>query len=173
MDEGTRTDTGPNYGVITGAGSEPFPNLGTTFVDDHPFSMRIPSATAPCSSGVAIPDPQFDDVCAGSTTSQNGITFLKRSTATNAGYVADKRDRIRSYPTETGGMFIECASCHNPHAPRPVFLRLPSYNTTAAATVPSGGGTVTVANMIGGTDTDLLSSKPNAGSLVCLSCHQK
>ncbi len=158
----TRTDTGPNYGTILG-GAAPFPNLTTNLSDDHPISMEMPAT-----------DPQFTPALTNSTPDPagSGLTFITRTGTLNI----DKRDRIRGYPgvirNAGAGVFIECASCHNPHAPRPLFLRLPSRYDVATALL-SGGGATTVGSMIGNADTTLIADDPNAGSLVCLSCHQK
>lgn len=129
----------------------PFPNLTTDLRDDHPLGMAIPST-----------DPQFADVMANAAIQAPGdppgklgttVWFLKRS---NQSFPPDKRDRPRAYPS-TGGaskneMYIECASCHNPHTPRPVFLRLPM--------LPDGSGSADPTN-------------PNERSALCLTCHAK
>ncbi|HET6464782.1 MAG TPA: hypothetical protein VFH55_04125 [Nitrospiria bacterium] len=166
MNNSQRTDSGPNYGVILG-GAAPFPNLTTNLSDDHPISMQIPSTGAG-------PDPQFDQLINNSPAADvSGLRLLTR----NAGSVnADKRDSLRSYPgvnrTPGSGYYIECASCHNPHAPRPMFLRLPSRYDSAMS-LASGGGATTTADMGVGGPVELIADNPNAGSLVCLSCHQK
>ncbi|MBI3811979.1 MAG: hypothetical protein HY283_07225 [Nitrospirae bacterium] len=157
-----RTDTGPNYGTITG-GAKPFPNLTTDLSDDHPISMEMPAS-----------DPQFTPALTNSIPdpSGSGLTFITRTGTMNL----DKRDQIRAYPgalrTPGVGKYIECASCHNPHAPRPLFLRLPSRYDVATA-LASGGGATTEAGMGVGAGAGLIADNPNAGSLVCLSCHQK
>jgi hypothetical protein len=161
MTEVNRSDTGPNYGTITGGG-QPFPNLTTDLSDDHPISMEIPSG-----------DPQFDSLLANSPVADSsGLRLLTRTGTVNA----DKRDSLRSYPgaarTAGAGFYIECASCHNPHTPRPLFLRLPSRYDSALALV-SGGGTTTEAQMGAGSGTGRIADNPNAGSLICISCHQK
>jgi len=156
-----RTDTGPNYGTIL-TGGQPFPNLTTNLSDDHPISMEIPAT-----------DPQFTELLANSPAADtSGLRLLSRTGTVNA----DKRDSIRSYPgvarTPGAGYYIECASCHNPHAPRPLFLRLPSRYDSAMS-LASGGGSTTETGMGVGTATTLIADNPNTGSLVCLSCHQK
>jgi hypothetical protein len=163
MSGGARTDTGPNYGVILG-GAAPFPNLTTNLSDDHPISMQVPNT-----------DPQFDELLLNSPPANvsNGLRILTR----NAGSVnADKRDSLRSYPgvdrTPGSGYYIECASCHNPHAPRPMFLRLPSRYDSAMV-LASGGGASTTADLGVGGPVQLIADNPNAGSLICISCHQK
>jgi len=162
MNSAQRTDTGPNYLAITG-GAAPFPNLTTNLSDDHPISMQIP-----------VTDPQFNELLANSPPADaSGLRLLTR----NPGSVnADKRDSLRSYPgvdrTPGSGYYIECASCHNPHAPRPMFLRLPSRYDSAMS-LASGGGASTTADMGVGGPIELIADDPNAGSLVCLSCHQK
>ncbi len=176
MDDDTRTDSGANYDTIL-TGAAPFPNLTTNLSDDHPISMKIPHTA--CNTLVGPEDPQFNDVCTNSPAiTASGLTYLTRSAASTVN--ADLRDRIRAYPSPSdpspsGGAYIECASCHNPHAPRPVFLRLPSpggVNLKLTA-IESGGDTTTVANVIGNSDLTLIADDPNAGSLVCLSCHEK
>jgi hypothetical protein len=162
MSGGVRTDTGPNYGVITG-GASPFPNLTTNLSDDHPISMQIP-----------VTDPQFDELLLNSPpVDSSGLRKLTR----NVGSVnADKRDSLRSYPgvdrTPGSGYYIECASCHNPHTPRPMFLRLPSRYDSATILL-SGGGATTTADLGVGGPVQLIADNPNAGSLICISCHQK
>jgi len=166
MSGGLRSDTGPNYGVILG-GAAPFPNLTQNLTDDHPISMEIPSN----GSG---PDPQFDQLASKSIgPDPSGLTILTRTGTQNQ----DKRDSLRAYPSAgggrpAGGRYIECASCHNPHAPRPMFLRLPSRYDSAMA-LASGGGTSTTADLGVPGPVQLIADDPNAGSLICLSCHQK
>lgn len=166
MNNALRTDTGPNYGVILG-GASPFPNLTQDLTDDHPISMEIPS------NGNG-PDPQFDQLVTNSIgPDPSGLTILTRTGTQNQ----DKRDSLRAYPAAgggrpAGGKYIECASCHNPHAPRPMFLRLPSRYDAALA-LPSGGGATTVNDLLGNGDSTLIADNPNAGSLICISCHQK
>ncbi|HTN44241.1 MAG TPA: hypothetical protein VMN77_10650 [Nitrospiria bacterium] len=166
MNNAQRTDTGPNYEQILG-GAAPFPNLTTDLSDDHPISMEIPSTGAG-------PDPQFDQLINNSgAPDPSGLTLLTRTGTVNQ----DKRDTLRAYPAAgggrpAGGKYIECASCHNPHAPRPMFLRLPSRYDSALA-LPSGGGATTVNDLLGNGDATLLADNPNAGSLICISCHQK
>jgi hypothetical protein len=53
-----------------------------------------------------------------------------------------------------------------------MFLRLPSRYDSALA-LPSGGGATTVNDLLGNGDATLLADNPNAGSLICISCHQK
>jgi hypothetical protein len=156
MEEGTRTDTGSNYSTITGA-AEPFPNLTQDLSDDHPISMQMPTTDI---------DPQFN-----ATRVPDGeITKLER-----AGSYADKRDAIRLYPPSGGTTmgaaegWVECASCHNPHAPRPLVLRLPSSPT---GVMPAGGTNIIPATW-GGDGTELWGDNPNSGSAVCLTCHDK
>jgi len=173
MNNAIRSDNGPNYGAIQG-GAAPFPNLTTNLSDDHPISMQIPSngncAAGPPAIGC---DPQFDQLITNSPPADlSGLRLLTR----NPGSInADKRDSLRSYPgvtrTPGAGFYIECASCHNPHTPRPMFLRLPSRYDSAMS-LASGGGLTTEAQMGVGTG-GLIADDPNAGSLVCLSCHQK
>jgi len=154
MEEGTRTDTGSNYSQITGA-AEPFPNLTRDLSDDHPISFQMPTTDV---------DPQFD-----ATRVPDGqITKLERA----ATYL-DKRDAIRLYPPNGGTTmgaaegWVECASCHNPHAPRPLVLRLPSS--------PSGtmDSTTIIPLSWGGDGTKEWGSDPNSGSAICLTCHNK
>jgi hypothetical protein len=173
MNSNPRTDTGTNYQAIQG-GANPFPNLTTDLSDDHPISMQIPSngncATGPPAFGC---DPQFDQLINNSPgADSSGLRLLTRTGTVNA----DKRDSLRSYPgalrTPGIGNYIECASCHNPHAPRPMFLRLPSRYDAALA-LPSGGGGTTVGALLGNADPTLIADDPNAGSLICISCHQK
>lgn len=179
LNDTTRTDTGANYDTLAG-GAAPFPNLTTNLSDDHPISLKICAADGVGGNtglGGAGDDPQFVDVCDKSPTQTGpGLRFLTRSATSVIN--ADPRDRIRTYPTPglATGQFVECASCHNPHAPRPLFLRLPSPGGENAVVTPlaSGGGTTRVQDVLGvGSDITLVANKPNAGSLVCITCHQK
>jgi len=132
---------------------DPFPNLGTNLSNDHPISMEIPCGV----------DPQFNEICANLDTTRlaaGKVAFIHRGPASTL--PDDIRDRIRAYPTVAGKPYIECASCHNPHENSSSrFLRYPSVKGTA--------------------DEALITSSPidgkpenrNAGSLLCLSCHQK
>jgi cytochrome c553 len=184
FNEGNRPDTGkdadgsPYSGglddfVATGGGpgsvgSEPFPNLGRDLSDDHPISMEIPSA-----------DPQFDEVIDGADPDGGNLWLLKRTGGNyTQEYSTDKRDVVRAYATATAqdtGMYIECASCHNPHTPRPSFLRIPSVDITGtpgtdAQSIPAvsiGSRGVTA------DDINTIDQYPNTGSLLCLTCHQK
>src|SRR4030067_258531 len=142
--------------------ASPFPNLGTDLRNDHPISMEI------C-NGTTAHDPQFDEACAASVVSGNILKISRTGNFANT----DIRDAIRAYKSSAtnGRWFVECASCHNPHeASRPGnangpyldkvnsrFLRLPSVNlsSTDPAIVAINNG------------------DRNAGSLLCLSCHQK
>jgi len=144
---------------------EPFPNLGTDLSNDHPISMEIPCGV----------DPQFDNtigdpnrppqICNNLDTAAlaaGKISPLYRGNS-NTVLPPDKRDWIRAYPTNypnDSKPYIECASCHNPHENTSTrFLRYPSfYGTPEEAAV--GGFNV-------------LNADRNAGSLLCLSCHQK
>ncbi len=164
-DAGNRTDTGPNYGTITG-GAKPFPNLTKDLSDDHPISFPMET--------LGSIDPQFGDV----TLTGAGNVGLVNRPGLNVPF--DRRDAIRLYPangaatpaaTTRNNGWVECASCHNPHAPRPLFLRLP---LSAVAYSAKGGGLITVNEVLGGAaGGGLIADNPNAGSAVCLSCHEK
>jgi hypothetical protein len=163
MNGATRTDTGKNYQAMVG-GASPFPNLGTKLSDDHPISF--PMIT------LGSIDPQFTDVTV--NTPAGKVLLIARVGTLSP---VDRRDAIRLYPagggvtapttTDTG--WVECASCHNPHAPRPLFLRLPNFTSALA----KGGGSTTVGTVLGITDATLIADNPNAGSAVCISCHEK
>lgn len=139
-------------------GMEPFPNLGRNLNDDHPISMRMPSA-----------DPQFTDALNNSPAADGNIRSVQRSGATRP---TDKRDWVRLYNsgfssgTTVSTDWVECASCHNPHTPRTTFLRLPS--TPAGLPAPADGEGTPVTGA-----TRNLNHEPNQGSLICLTCHQK
>lgn len=133
------------------AGAEPFPNLGPNLSNDHPISMEIPCTT----------DPQFAEICANLDSAEltaGHVSPLRRGVVSTL--PSDKRDRIRAYPTAGDGKaYIECASCHNPHENTSTrFLRYPSFVGTTDETA-IGAST--------------LNADRNAGSLLCLSCHQK
>lgn len=154
----TRTTGGEaNYAAMTGAA--PFPNLTINLSDDHPISFAMGST-----------DPQFDSV---SVTDSGSITLI--SNGASSGVPTDKRDAVRLYPATGGNSnagnktdWVECASCHNPHAPRPLFLRLPS-----AAGLSGVTSTTTIPTTWGGDSTIVWADGPNRGSAVCLSCHTK
>lgn len=153
-------------------GMAPFPNLTQNLSDDHPISMQIPDGTLGTAS-----DPQFTGLVNNfglpGSGGGTGVKYLTRTGTLNT----DSRDRIRAYPT--GGAdteFVECASCHNPHTSRPLFLRLPnvSDSTGAAIALGTGGGTTAWSQVTGiGTDTTYISNNPNFQSAICLSCHEK
>jgi len=165
-----------------GEGASPFPNLGTDLRDDHPISFQIP-----CGTTATGCDPQFGQMIAGSEADPNGkLLYLKRDLGGGGIYPQDKRDRIRAYASDGGTVstgtrnsaYIECASCHNPHTPRTLFLRLPSdvNNSGVFADsgigLPSGGGNQTAlsSGVVNGT---YWSHAPNQASAICISCHQK
>jgi hypothetical protein len=145
--------------MINNPSTQEYPMLGTNLSNDHPISMEIPCGL----------DPQFDGICNNREIGENAgraaagkVTYITRDPA-NFPWPDDVRDRLRAYPSVAGGYYIECASCHNPHIGDPTmgstdptartrFLRLASWDPTDPAY-----------------DT----SDPNAGSLVCLSCHEK
>lgn len=172
--------------TVTADGMTPYPNLTLDLRDDHPISMQMP--------GDAGEDPQFRDVFINSASNLDGlgvngtnIRFVSRYAAADRTWSTDKRDRIRLYPSSSAANvseYVECASCHNPHTPRTVFLRLPTINKnefTGAADFTGGGFGTTLVRTPGFTPifnsgtgaADDLSHSPNQGSLVCLSCHQK
>ncbi len=165
-------------GPIGAEGMAPYPNLTQDLRDDHPISMRMPST-----------DPQFNDALANSVidgVEGTGVKHISRYTSGSRVWSTDKRDRIRLYPSATTGNsdFVECASCHNPHTPRPLFLRLPTINKTEFPTgvdyTNGGFGTILIGSLGGpvfngatSVSPNDLAHNPNQGSLVCLSCHQK
>jgi cytochrome c553 len=173
-DRGTAGEA--NYETLVNGGGSPFPNLGVALTDDHPISIKI------CvdGTGSAFNDDQFDDVCNGSphAAADSKVTYLAKTADTDLNTLPSKvRDRIRAYPSDSTGTgnsrFVECASCHNPHAPRPLFLRLPSVtasgpitaNTPRTSLWGTGGATLD--------GTARWGDNPNAGSAVCLTCHEK
>jgi hypothetical protein len=154
-----------NYQAMTGAA--PFPNLTVKLSDDHPISFPMQT--------LGSIDPQFDDV----TVSDAGsVSLIANTAAGKTNTPTDRRDRLRLYPPSGGTVnlvtkqdWVECASCHNPHAPRPLFLRLP---LSATAYTTKGGGALTVNEVLGAAaGGGLIADDPNAGSAVCLSCHEK
>ncbi len=156
-------------------GMAPFPNLTQDLSDDHPISMQIPDGSP--NSPV---DPQFAAIVANFPTNNSkanglGVTWITRSTANTLN--ADVRDRIRAYPTNGANTeYVECASCHNPHTPRPLFLRLPNVSDPNGASIQlvSGGGNTAWAAVTGNVaDTQYISNNPNFQSAICLSCHEK
>lgn len=148
-DPGTSTLVDGADNTFNETGAVPFPNVGIDLRNDHPISMEIPST-----------DPQFSEIIA--TLDTAALTAGKVSPlyrGASSTLPTDKRDRIRAYPTEAGKAYIECASCHNPHENTSTrFLRYPSFVGTAEETA-IGAST--------------LNADRNAGSLLCLSCHQK
>ena len=160
---------------------DPMPNLTQDLRNDHPISIRMcDTAQTPTN------DPQFTDTCTNSIAQTNNfILKLKRSLG-DAAVTADIRDQVRAYRTagSEGGWYVECASCHNPHeASR---KNDPEYNPITTSQASSG---ITYSN----TENDrflrfpsfdptaqpasvkdaLLTGDRNAGSLLCLTCHQK
>lgn len=157
------TTGGKNYEAMTGA--KPFPNLTRDLRDDHPISMPLQATGG---------DPQFDDVSV--TTVVGNVVLIAR---TNKLSPADRRDALRLYPPSGGSAldvtngyrvnWVECASCHNPHAPRPEFLRLPNHTSS----IEKGGGTTTATAVGGGSGSLKIADDPNVGSAICISCHEK
>jgi len=134
---------------------DPFPNLGTDVSNDHPITMEIPCAVGPITNGST--DRQFDGICNNLNSTELGAGRVSVLTRDPATYPAptDKRNALRAYPTVTGKAYIECASCHNPHigtSESTRFLRLPSWDSE---------------------DPAYDATDRNAGSLLCLSCHEK
>lgn len=168
MNNADRTNRGtPNYELILG-GAYPTPNLGTDMFNEHPISMAMQSGP--------FPDPQFNRTAYRRVGS---VTLIGRATGDPSTYYLDRRDAVRLYPPDGGavplgnrGDFVECASCHNPHTPRPLFLRLPSVPGPLAQ-MPSGGGQVTVGEMLGIQDSRWIADAPNAVQAICTTCHEK
>jgi hypothetical protein len=164
MRDGLDRGTGANYATLLGA--TPFPNLTKDLTDDHPISFEMQSA--------ANGDPQFDDVTV--FTDAGNVTLIARTGKLSP---ADRRDAIRLYPPSGGSDntavaanrqgWVECASCHNPHAPRPLFLRLPNHSSA----IEKGGGTTLATTVGGGPGVTVIADNPNVGSAVCISCHEK
>ena len=165
--------SGGIHDTVTGGfapeGAEPFPNLTRDLRDDHPISMEVPAAGFNQTGGKV--DFQFAAIGLGSGLDggKDGVNvkFIRRSDQLN--WPTDKRDRLRAYPSteQPGSYYIECASCHNPHTPRVSFLRLPSG---VPGLVTSDLTPLTaVNNPVGKT----WAQEPNAGSAICLSCHEK
>ena len=155
---------GPGAGV---EGAQPFPNLGQDLRDDHPIGMEIPCLT----------DAQFSEICDSLTTFKldggtdgTSVAFISRTSPLQpAVWPLEKRDRLRAYPSteQPGRYFIECASCHNPHAPRVSFLRLPSGVPGLVTT------NLSPSDSLGNPTGRIWAQQPNAGSAICLSCHSK
>jgi len=143
--------------------------------NDHPISMEIPDSTV---------DQQFSEIKSyangqSARLTAGQVAYISRFG--DSGLPADRRDALRAYPTISGKAYIECASCHNPHeASRPTndggsatdvnnsrFLRLPSWSTT-----DSYYTSVDAKAKAEGATAGILGDR-NAGSLLCLSCHQK
>ena len=153
-------------------GMEPFPNLSTDLRDDHPISMQIP-----------VTDPQFSEILNnininsstdGHLTGSNKVFWITRTGTLQT----DKRDRLRAYPSDTGSLdspYIECASCHNPHeASRPSVQPAATAAVTPASVnnsrfLRAGNPDLATANGTLG----IYMNDRNAGSVLCLSCHQK
>ncbi|HSG05273.1 MAG TPA: hypothetical protein VLB09_02625, partial [Nitrospiria bacterium] len=158
--------SGGIHDLVRGAGAategaQPFPNLGYDLMDDHPIGMEIP----------CLEDPQFSEICRDLTSAKldggkdgTSVAFISRTTASESMvWPMEKRDRLRAYPStdQAGRYFVECASCHNPHAPRVSFLRLPSG-------VP---GLVTTnlhpTDSVGNPNGKTWGQRPNAASAIC------
>jgi hypothetical protein len=164
--------SGGRHDLVAQAGIEnmsPFPNLGTNLTDDHPVGMQVPADNF---STDGKRDPQFAPIGANSpppAIDGASIKFVTRS----AGIMpTDIRDRIRTYPIPgvTGGYYVECASCHNPHTPRVNLLRLPSY---VPGLVEINLDPTTPINDGGIYNGQPWAQYPNNGSAICLSCHAK
>ncbi|MBI3609374.1 MAG: hypothetical protein HY204_01565 [Nitrospirae bacterium] len=148
-------------------GAQPFPNLGQDLRDDHPVGMEIPCIT----------DSQFSEICEELTASKldggtdgTSVAFISRTSPDRSViWPLEKRDRLRAYPStdQPGRYFIECASCHNPHAPRVSFLRLPSGVPDLVRT------NLSPTDSLGHPGGKNWGQQPNASSAICLSCHEK
>ena len=160
---------------------DPIPNLTQDLLNDHPVSIKI------C-DGTTGADPQFDDTCSNSIAHDNGFIYKLKRSLGDAIEPVDIRDQVRAYKTagDTGGWYVECASCHNPHeASR---KNDPDYNPITTSQAGSG---ITYSNtendrflrfpsfdpshinQAGSVRAALLTGDRNAGSLLCLTCHQK
>ncbi|HUK56414.1 MAG TPA: hypothetical protein VLY20_07135 [Nitrospiria bacterium] len=155
------------HGGGGGEGAQPFPNLGLDLRDDHPVGIEIPCLT----------DAQFNQICRDLTTAKldggtdgTSVAYISRTDPHQPViWPLEKRDRLRAYPStdQPGRYFIECASCHNPHAPRVSFLRLPSGVPGLVEKDLSPSDT------FGNPNGKMWGQRPNAGSAICLSCHGK
>ena len=152
-----------NPDVSPGAAGE-FPMLGTNLSNDHPVSMEVPCGASPV-------DQQFAQICANLAPNGVKVSYITRDAGI---FPADTRDRLRTYPTNGAGTYyIECASCHNPHeASRPGADGSTATDTANSRFLrhPSAGGTILPLGVITAAQLD---TDRNAGSLLCLSCHQK
>jgi hypothetical protein len=165
--------SGGIHDTVTGGfgaeGAEPFPNLTRDLSDDHPVSMEVPALGFNARGGKV--DSQFRAIGAGSGLDggDDGIDvkFIRRSDQLN--WPTDRRDRIRAYPStsQAGSYYVECASCHNPHTPRVSFLRLPSGSPGLVTT------DLTPLSSAGSPEGKTWAQMPNAGSAICVSCHEK
>ncbi len=156
---------------VTSEGAEYFPNLGINLGDDHPIGMQVPATGFNADTGGML-DPQFSLIGANSTLAGGSNGSSVKFITKNGQIPYDKRDRIRAYPStgRAGAYYVECASCHNPHTPRVSFLRLPSGQ--GVGIMPS----TPIPNTWSQKDYDAglnWAQRPNSGSAVCLSCHQK
>jgi hypothetical protein len=172
--------------VTGGLGLEsatPFPNLDINLSDDHPIGMQVP-ATGFDAEGGPSQDPQFKLIGDNSTMDGHAddgknVKYITKNPANTV--ATDKRDRLRAYPSTgvAGAFYIECASCHNPHTPRVSFLRLPSSLKQSDGSyinilTPLDAIPATWSDVDGAGGANLLwAQKPNSGSAICLSCHQK
>jgi hypothetical protein len=176
FDEDTTSQSprsGGLHDTVTGGtgteGAEPFPNLSRDLRDDHPVSMEVPAPRFNFRGGKE--DVQFGFIGAGSDLDggEDGadVLFIRRSDQPN--WPTDKRDRLRAYPSTStvGSYYIECASCHNPHTPRVSFLRLPSGSPGLVTT------DLTPMSTAGHPRGKTWAQDPNAGSAICVSCHEK
>ncbi len=165
--------SGGIHDTVTGGdgpeGAEPFPNLTRNLTDDHPISMEVPAPRFNSIGGKL--DDQFEFIGSGSDLDggEDGVDvlFIRRSDQPN--WPTDKRDRLRAYPSTAvpGSYSIECASCHNPHTPRASFLRLPSGSPGLVTT------DLTPTSTSGHPTGKTWAQDPNAGSAICVSCHEK
>jgi hypothetical protein len=172
--------TGGIHDTVTDGSGAPeggqfFPNLGRNLSDDHPIGMQIPAAGFVSDPGGTI-DPQFSLIGLNSRTSSGTDDgTVKFITKILGNYPEDKRDRIRAYPSNIqnpAAYYVECASCHNPHTPRVSFLRLPSGQGSITPLTPIPNSWNAIDGDGGGAGL-LWAQRPNSGSAVCLSCHQK
>lgn len=119
---GTWSGTNQSGGQMTGLA-----NLGKDLTNDHPIGIKY-CGNAQTSGGSCTDPDFFSYVVSGS----GGYVDRTMGTGLSAG-VRDKGD-MWLYNNGSGGLMVECASCHDPHSGNQTFLRASNSSSQVCLT---------------------------------------